>query len=419
MDSTDVASQALERHSTGRLIESQPSSCFHLLNPSPPHPSDFQLFSILPPEIRRLVFELSLKKQRVLEIRLLGFQDYEFERDDPDKLYEVEVKVRKGYSKLLRVNRESRQIALDFYRVHLSGCFSYNGPAFNRVTLRINPEYDLIVIDEPGSVDPLVSFLSDIKRFDPKNVGVTKLGWTKNGMDLLVRDMVLGNQDQHDIFAASMSHVREVIFRDVVYDYKAYWDNFHFGRWNITGPAAVEFNHSLPIMGGSVSFERLPADPRHIADDLRHVYPGSADPLAIPAKWFGMLRHIGVKLTNPVQYRFMLSFAPHIDERPSNRESAEQWLHNNYAAFRRTIERRQFLPLQKMQGDIEVAEQRKVNPVVGFWLFPLGALGELPDDDWDLIEFLRGGLGPLTPSSKHLWQDLSKFHPELGVFDLF
>ncbi|ROV93694.1 hypothetical protein VPNG_08850 [Cytospora leucostoma] len=121
-------------------------------------------------------------------------------------------------SKLLRVNREARDVALAFYRVHLP--FFLWSPGTCRVkatTLYLNPEHDVLHLRADAPVkETLVDFFWDMKAYDPKGVGLVKLGLDLEGLcthDLQYlrrSDLLLIRQRQ--ILVDTLSQLKELWF---------------------------------------------------------------------------------------------------------------------------------------------------------------------------------------------------------------
>ncbi len=83
-------------------------------------------------------------------------------------------------SKLMRVNRESRDVALGFYRVHLScEIRESRAPRKAGTTLYLNPEYDILqisqeILSEGDNV--LCDFFYRLKTsYDPRHVGLSNM----------------------------------------------------------------------------------------------------------------------------------------------------------------------------------------------------------------------------------------------------
>jgi len=70
-------------------------------------------------------------------------------------------------SPLFRVNRQSRQAALEFYRVHIP----HNLTTESEI-LHLNPEYDFLHIQNEGAPEIFASFVHDVKAYDPLGVGI-------------------------------------------------------------------------------------------------------------------------------------------------------------------------------------------------------------------------------------------------------
>jgi hypothetical protein len=93
--------------------------------------SSFTQFSSLPAEIRVSIWTWTLRHQRIIKIYLRshisycanrtkhGIQFPLLELGDNDPPYHPVVEGHQLLSKLLRVNAESREAVLSFYRVHL------------------------------------------------------------------------------------------------------------------------------------------------------------------------------------------------------------------------------------------------------------------------------------------------------------
>ena len=77
------------------------------------------------------------------------------------------------------------------------------------------------------------------------------------------------------------------------------------------GTPETMFNRSFPVMTTSPTFERLPRDPRPIAQDLKAL-TGLADSRDVAQLWLQLLK----KWRAPpprVEYRFLLAFDPTVE----------------------------------------------------------------------------------------------------------
>ena len=143
----------------------------------------FVLFPLLPAELRRAIWLLLLQQNRAIEMYL---RDGYISEEDKLQRYTRRNHLGKivsgrgyllairggGYaatlSPLLRVDSETRQLTLDFYRVHLPFRQGYDGERL----LYLNPMYDRPLIEaDDMSVCVLSDFLHDIKAHDPRNQG--------------------------------------------------------------------------------------------------------------------------------------------------------------------------------------------------------------------------------------------------------
>ncbi|ROW01880.1 hypothetical protein VMCG_05571 [Cytospora schulzeri] len=160
----------------------------------------FALFPLLPRELRLHIWLLFLQRHRMIELGIHAADATDEQQScyytDRNRLgntvsgrnYTLSIKGR-GYaaslSPLLRVSKEARYIALDFYRIQLP--FPRNN---GEQLLFVNPDYDCLYVrsdSQPSSTPPvafppepraaavLVDFLHDVRAFDPKDQGVAHL----------------------------------------------------------------------------------------------------------------------------------------------------------------------------------------------------------------------------------------------------
>lgn len=191
-------------------------------------------------------------------------------------------------SELLRVNSESREAALEFYRVHLP-CRLTRGATGEGTTrpeiLHFNPEYDLLHISPESPVrDTLVDFLYHLKTtHDPHRVCLFNL--TVGLDDLNVND--LDRLEFSDLdsrvrtaFVETFTQLREVFFVSTP----------RAGRQTLDYQSKIPasetiFSRSFPIIATALTFKRLHRDPCPIAQDLRQVFAGTFDPRHMLHLW--------------------------------------------------------------------------------------------------------------------------------------
>lgn len=197
----------------------------------------FFQFQRFPKEIRDSIWEYSLKQYRIIEVTIQG--SWPSEPGDPP-LYSTTNALNKIisgrnykacimqrfqlFSKLLRINSESRQVALRFYRVHIS-CYlpiSKKQDEIERTektiktVLYFNPEYDFINLkshERNNSGDAtFVHFLYDFKAHDPKNVGILNLALDRNDMTRLLFFENLSEAPAKANFVYFLSHLQQIIW---------------------------------------------------------------------------------------------------------------------------------------------------------------------------------------------------------------
>ncbi|KAI8680640.1 2EXR domain-containing protein [Fusarium sp. Ph1] len=142
-------------------------------------------------------------------------------------------------------------------------------------------------------------------------------------------------------------------------------------------------------MAAVPKFDRLPGDPRSsIENCLKSVYLDSFDPRKFIYRWFRLLRRHMVQHDHEVEYSFMIAFGGRhygcsprkgeLNPEIANRDAALSWV-------RRKDEKwRQNLRDSRKKEEEEVIEQLPhelelpIRPAIGFWLFPIEALGPVP-----------------------------------------
>ena len=160
------------------------------------HVAQWAPFVRLPPELRRYLWLVCLRRHRMIELDICvaASEDAAAHPGDDSQYYRNRNALgnivsgrdyvvswtgnRQGsagaYSPLLWVSREARQAALSFYRVHLP----FFGLLRNRV-LYLNPAYDVVSVQLQWEEDRaafnryvlLADFLHDVKAYDRKGQG--------------------------------------------------------------------------------------------------------------------------------------------------------------------------------------------------------------------------------------------------------
>jgi hypothetical protein len=383
----------------------------------------FHLFPLLPKELRLKIWQHSLQRQRIIKVCLLAEKLFhpeqtttqETESTTPDRKTERHRAFVNGWqalSKLMRVNCEAREAALEFYRVHLPCRLSYKETAIENLPpngiLYFNPEYDFLHINPiPWSEDTVLDFFYHLKTtYDPKHVGLLNLAVSANdgmSVEILEREPSYVDPIIRTAFVETLTQLREVFFMSgqVVgrqYDKPIFWP---------TQPTEPFFNRSLPLRGLAPTFERLHRDPRPIGQDLRRMFLES-DPRRIIHFWKQLLRNFGV-VASQTEYRYCFGLIQN-GQGIFDHQSAERWVQNEEDQWTaahpahpdpdQVVENKNFISWacdliwgEKKTGNLEEV----VQPAIGFWLFPVEML--------DVVDS-KQGLHDLVDISAH-WPELA------------
>lgn len=147
--------------------------------------NSFSPFPRLPVELRLSIWKRFLQRHRLISITVVDKAHHSPYEDLPEqcnqrnslgnkitgKNYKLQITTQPLQTPLLRVSSESRQAALDFYRVHVP--FDRNSGEGH---CYLNPEFDFIHIHPNGPSEVLAHFIHDFKAYDPKGVGILNLG---------------------------------------------------------------------------------------------------------------------------------------------------------------------------------------------------------------------------------------------------
>lgn len=149
----------------------------------------FPLFPRLPTEISLTIWKYVLQRHRLISITVI-----DKDRDGPPpwtrnrsfyvtkngmgniisgKNYRLSITTNHRLSPLLRVSHQSRQAALQFYRVHFPDDPDTHG---ERPPLYLNPELDFLHVKTKGFPEILADFVHDAKAYDPLGIGLLNLG---------------------------------------------------------------------------------------------------------------------------------------------------------------------------------------------------------------------------------------------------
>ena len=353
----------------------------------------FQRFSLLRAELRLRIWTMALQRQRLIRVGIVArFPSPSAAAEG----YSVYVDDRKLYSKLMRVNRESRQAVLAFYRIPLPCTFSPVPPSRAKIakppthTLYLNPDFDCLEIIAPDPhKENLVRFLHDLKTVhDPLHEGLRNLAVAMGTLSMwdTRRDVPLEiNDDDRAAFAATLAQLREVFFVLAPHEGRQ-----NFGQFRGMNCRQKFYNRSVPILARVPTFERC-RDPRPIAEDLKRVYVGVVDPRFMVSLWHQMLQQLDVPKPSTTHYQYLVAFTPSLEPgRVPDLTSVKTWLRKEESWWREEGD-----PSQSLGEDV-------VATAVGFWLFPLEALTTHAEDIGMETQFL----------------DLTGHWPDLALMDV-
>ncbi|KAI8962392.1 hypothetical protein F5Y11DRAFT_193051 [Daldinia sp. FL1419] len=376
----------------------------------------FNHFPALPTELRLKIWRTSMEsRQRVVEIHLRNRELMKAifnKRGDviPDTLqherYGVTINGRQTLSKLFRVNRESRDAASSFYRVHVP-CWLFQETIWDDGLkpniFYFNPENDFLYIKtdpwETNDTGLIVEFLHDLKKtHDPRQVGLLNLALDSNGLTGGVGLCLMDPSTPSSLFEASftdtLKNLREVFFISIQST-----GRHVFGYLSGAQTHEYSMNLSFPVATAALNFKRLHTDPRPIAENLEKVFVNS-DPRVMLHAWRKFLhKHFDNGDTPQPQLRILLAFAPCVYT-ISDKGEGERCLKREDLVWK--LETSQHPKLWK-----SATGSSQVKTAFGFWLFPEHAFGPLPEDP-------THGFRPERPS----YINLKDFWPELGLVDL-
>lgn len=375
-------------------MSSQPHLQIYAGPTTPDEGRSFTLFPQLPIEIRLKIWRQLLERPRIVKVYIYGqFGDKTY--------YRVFVDERRVHNKLLRVNTESRNAALRFYRVHIPCTFTKEGIESDPSTpqkgyLYFNPEYDFLHAVSRHVFDcVLVNFLCDLKTtYDPRHVGLLNLALDDREVQMLDLRFKPLDAEAGEAFTRVITQLREVFFvtKTVV--------GRHVPRL-LSRPIPHDlFIRSYPITAKTATFERLPRDPRDITQDLRQILMLSFNPHDMFHRWIQLLDRWQISPTK-ISYRLLLTSQPHCRQyrHIHDQDSANAWLQKEDDLWREALNQQPF-----EAGSQSRNRDQAVKPAIGFWLFHIDALGAFPD----------GG----RPPYETYMLDLTEHTPELALFNI-
>ncbi|KAH8156565.1 hypothetical protein CIB48_g11682 [Xylaria polymorpha] len=398
-----------------------------IINPVYREAYSFPLFSLLPTELRLDIWQLSLQRSRLIGIEL-AHRNSQDELQDEELLYRTRNDTRRVISgehysitangsqllsKLLRVSSEARQAALQFYRVHLPCHFEFDGRQ-GHGTLLFNPEFDILHIQLRQDTHYFADFLHDLRAYDPQDVGLLNLALDQDGVaNLWGIDISSHGVASRAALSDIVANLQEVYFLCLENA-----GRLHYGpRGEIHTVTGFEIHRSRPMMSAIPTFDRLSQDPRDgMTRDLSRVFVGTFDPRIMICRWNMLVEKLQIRHSHRgPEHRFLVATgwgsARMAKKKISNRESAAEWLQREEERWIRGQLRHASSILRRGgKFPVESAEdlERAPRPAVGFWLFPIEALGPVPGRE----ALLDAGDDGFQWESKRV-VDMQQYWPEL------
>ncbi|KAM0350626.1 hypothetical protein ACHAPU_003112 [Fusarium lateritium] len=253
-----------------------------VLNPSYQDTKAFHQFARFPPEIRRQIWEESLTRERMLNIRVVEHHDDQ---------YTAVVKEEKVISKLFRINRESRDCARQFYRVQMPARYGRPGETRQGI-LYLNPDIDIINI-HAATWKAFALFANGVWVRDKNQVGIANLALDWEAGFLTDYEFHLP-----PLLGPVFSRLRKVIF--ILPDHgircTLQFRNTLFSR----GP------HYVPVWTPTPYFDTMPKDPRLLQEhDVKFMLYHSKSTTTYKT-WTNKVTKCGVQLHSDFQYQLMI-----------------------------------------------------------------------------------------------------------------
>jgi len=361
--------------------------------------ASFTCFPLLPLELRLKIWNWSLRRNRFLHVclqdkRWLPIEDGRF--TNPFGSYRAVVfGAHPVHSKLLRTSAESRRAALEFYRIHIPCELTargennwWMGMESRSGIIYINPEHDFIQITYSWNIQTtLYEFLHHMKTaYDPRRVGLLNLAVDHSNFSYGGRDPGQPDEVDPDVRAsvrATLAQLREVFLVDT-----ALAGRLSLNRlWSGDVEPYAFYNRSLPVWAKTAYFERLPRDPRPIAEDLKLNYVRFFDPEPATAFWAEFLRGWDVDAPQ-IRYSYLIASESRSKPKIGSRGDAVAFLRWEAALWSGvnpdTGEKEYKAPCRSRDkaqtpatGDMPELD---VSSAFGFWLFPPSILTEFRRD---------------------------------------
>ncbi|KAF4612831.1 hypothetical protein G7Y89_g15541 [Cudoniella acicularis] len=288
--------------------------------------SKFHLFPQLPKELRDKIWCYVMQRPRFIHLRL---SDPDFRAAPTTDAAEMSQLTnnnerfwaitdgQQAMSKLFRVNNESREAALSFYRVRFP-CWLrtriVEGEILKPRILYFNPENDFLRITPEWSVkNTLFNFLYLLKTtYDPLHIGLRNL--MVDDIDIAGNDLYLMEPSSSNLDAGSkeaftniLRNLHQVFFYSTIRAGRQILGT-HTG---VPTPGVTIYNRSFPIEAKVPIFDRLAHDPRAIGEDLKEVFIGMHDNRSTIYLWNQILEKWGISASSlDIEYKWHIAFDP-------------------------------------------------------------------------------------------------------------
>ncbi|KAK1978901.1 hypothetical protein LZ30DRAFT_783839 [Colletotrichum cereale] len=423
-----------------------------LFNPSLTKTSrqTFTVFAQLPAELRVLIWQHALQRHRMIHVDL----ENRVEREGGD-----EAKVPERYSLLnglgrpvsgkhykvitstrhvllpeyvMAVNKEAREVVLVFYPVHipcyLKSSVNVEGKVRHKESaLRLNLDWDYLRISAHDTLSLFFDFLHDLRAYDPRGRGLRHL---------VVEDSHFRAAEMPSLSAAYLDTRALAAFKATLAELKTIWfKNTPLGGRGLdmlTWMRVNVFNYGFPVFPAFTFFDPPLPDPRDVSRDLLNVGGSVPDWRERPLGWRMLLRRLGISPEDVegapgVDVRVMVAsdqegaIRTRQDAARALHEEDFDWLQLQWwfrgwdsprpggggdrpaGCFATASGLRPRLP--ELDGPEVLAAAPR--PALGFWLFPVDAFGEIPEEG-DPAVWIR---------SKSIL-DLSSHWPDLALVDV-
>ncbi|KAI0442062.1 hypothetical protein F4803DRAFT_520798 [Xylaria telfairii] len=374
----------------------------------------FPQFPLLPWELRNQIWGSALRQRRLIQVSLAEWQpDNLTEQESKDVKYGRPSLFVSGFqllSKLLRVNSEARNAALEFYRVRLPCVILPLGRQDTPSRVGIfpfNPEYDVLWF---GETCHLPDFLSTVIPYDSRRIGLCNMAASiSNIRSTLAADDPAKYQCPD--FIETINNIREFY---LITETDSYHLAYIKGPYNHDGTRGffedTVMQNSYPLMSSFPSFEILPRDPRPIEHDLTRLFLGFENIARNISDWKLTLREWGI---DPSQVESRVLFI-YRDTNPCLPIDDSSYDEPNQQRLRATGADRvlheaswSLTPTIHLTVEGQGFQDRKP-AAFGFWMFPSDAFTEKTNTGYRR----HGVQEPID-----IW-NLSDYWPELGLIHL-